>query len=216
MFNTFRSAVSIFAALTVITGVVYPAIITLVAQGLCPHQANGSLIYKPENVDEHAHIDIRDWRGTDDKERAPTPIGSELIGQHFSGEGYFWSRPSATAPTPYNAAASTGSNYGPTNAAQLDAVKQRVEHLRTGGHDGRSPVPIDLVTASGSGLDPHITPAAAEYQVPRIARARGLGDYVVRRAIAEKIESRSLGVLGEPRVNVLQLNLALDQLESAK
>jgi K+-transporting ATPase ATPase C chain len=210
--NTLRSTAIMFLALTLVTGVAYPAIVTLLAQSFFPHQANGSLVYKPTEGGEDQHINIRDWWGASDKE-APAPIGSELIGQQFSSDRYFWSRPSATGPVPYNAAASTGSNYGPTNPAQLDAVKQRVELLRSSGSDEKSPVPVDLVTASSSGLDPHISPAAAEYQVPRIAKARGLGDYVIRRVVAENIEGRTFGLMGEPRVNVLRLNLALDQLK---
>jgi K+-transporting ATPase ATPase C chain len=203
-----------FLLLAVVTGLAYPAAVTLLAQTFFPRQANGSLIYAPTAGAEEDHINIRDWWGTNEDADAPAPIGSELIGQQFSSDRYFWGRPSATGPTPYNAAASTGSNYGPTNPAQLDAVKQRVEHIRASGGDDLSPVPVDLVTASGSGLDPHISPAAAEYQVPRIARARGLGDYVIRRVIAENIEGRTMGLLGEPRVNVLRLNLALDGWEA--
>jgi K+-transporting ATPase ATPase C chain len=201
-----------FLTLTIVTGVAYPAVVTLLAQALFPHQANGSLAYRQSDVAENKHINIRDWWGENDSADAPTPIGSELIGQQFASDRYFWSRPSATGPTPYNAAASTGSNYGPTNPAQLDAVAARVDHIRGSGADEQSPVPVDLVTASGSGLDPHISPAAAEYQAPRIARARGLGDYDLRKLIAEHIEGRTFGLLGEPRVNVLRLNLALDQL----
>lgn len=216
MLNTLRTTAIMFLALTLVTGVAYPAMVTLLAQACFPHQANGSLTYRPTDDGQERHVNARDWWGANEVFEGPAPIGSELIGQPFSGERYFWGRPSATGPTPYNAASSTGSNYGPTNPAQLDAVKQRVESLRASGGDERSPVPVDLVTASGSGLDPHISPAAAEYQVPRIARARGLGDYVVRRVIAENIEQRTLGLLGEPRVNVLKLNLALDQLDSAQ
>jgi K+-transporting ATPase ATPase C chain len=201
-----------FVALTLVTGVAYPAIVTLLAQTFFPHQANGSLAYA-QTEDAEQHVNMRDWWGATEAKAGPAPIGSELIGQQFSSDRYFWSRPSATGPTPYNAAASTGSNYGPTNPAQLDAVKQRVEHLRATSGDERSPVPVELVTASGSGLDPHISPAAAQYQVPRIAKARGLGDYVVSRVIAENVEGRTLGLLGEPRVNVLRLNLVLDQLK---
>jgi len=211
--NTLRSTAIIFVALTLITGVAYPVVVTLLAQGFFSHQANGSIVYRPENAAGDEHINIRDWWGMDTEgSESARAIGSELIGQQFSNEKYFWGRPSATGPTAYNAAASTGSNYGPTNPVQLDAVKERVVHLRASGNDERSPLPIDLVTASGSGLDPHISPAAAEYQVPRIARARGLGEYVVHRLVAENIEGRTLGILGEPRVNVLRLNMALDQV----
>lgn len=216
MLKTLRSTIIVFVLLTFVTGVAYPAIVTLLAQTLFPHQANGSLVYAADATGDEAHVNIRDWWGTQDATPGPPAIGSDLIGQPFASDRYFWGRPSATGPTPYNAAASTGSNFGPTNPAQLDAVRQRTEHLRASGHDARSPVPVDLVTASGSGLDPHITPAAAEYQVPRIARARGIGDYEVRLVLAENIENRTFGVLGEPRVNVLRLNLALDQLDAQK
>jgi K+-transporting ATPase ATPase C chain len=216
MLNTLRSTVVIFALLTFVTGVAYPVVVTVTAQVLFPHQANGSLVYAQDDSSNENTVNIRDWWGSEENVARPQAMGSALIGQSFSGDRYFWGRPSATGPTPYNAAASTGSNYGPTNLVQLDAVKQRVEHLRASGHDARSPIPIDLVTASGSGLDPHISPAAAEYQVPRIARARGIGEYEVRRVVAESIETRTLGVLGEPRVNVLRLNLALDKLDSQK
>jgi K+-transporting ATPase ATPase C chain len=210
--NTLRSTAIMFVALTLVTGVAYPAIVTLLAQTFFPHQANGSLVYAPTSPAEE-HVNMRDWWGATDANDGPAPIGSKLIGQQFASDKYFWGRPSATGPTPYNAAASTGSNYGPTNPTQLDAVKQRVEHLRSTSGDERSPVPVELVTASGSGLDPHISPAAAQYQIPRIAKARGLGDYVVSRVVAENVEGRTLGLLGEPRVNVLRLNRALDQLK---
>jgi K+-transporting ATPase ATPase C chain len=212
--NTLRTSIVVFVALTLITGVAYPAVITLIAQIVFPHQANGSIVYAPEGgaVDDR----VRDWwgKGRNEPDRVKA-IGSELIGQQFSAEGYFWGRPSATSPIPYNAAASTGSNYGPTNPTQLDAVKQRVESLRQSELDEHSAVPIDLVTASGSGLDPHISPAAADYQVPRIARVRGIDEDEVRRAIAENVEGRTIGLFGEPRVNVLRLNLALDELEGS-
>jgi K+-transporting ATPase ATPase C chain len=210
--NTLRSTAIMFVALTLVTGVAYPVAVTLLAQTFFPHQANGSLAYADAD-DAEEHVNMRDWWGATDAKEGPAPIGSDLIGQQFSSGHYFWGRPSVTGPTPYNAAASTGSNYGPTNPAQLDAVNERVEHLRSTSGDEQSPVPVELVTASGSGLDPHISPAAAQYQAPRIARARGIGDYVVRRVIAENVEDRTLGLLGEPRVNVLRLNLALDQLK---
>jgi K+-transporting ATPase ATPase C chain len=214
MLNTLQSTVVIFALLTFVTGIAYPTVVTVLAQTLFPHQANGSLVYASDASGAEGHVNIRDWWGTEDASPNPKAIGSVLIGQPFSSDRCFWGRPSATGPTPYNAAASTGSNYGPTNPAQLDAVKQRVEHLRASGLDASSPVPVDLVTASGSGLDPHITPAAAEYQVPRIARIRGVGEYEIRRVVAENVEGRTLGMIGEPRVNVLRLNLALDRLKS--
>jgi K+-transporting ATPase ATPase C chain len=186
MWSVVRQAFLVFVALTVVTGVAYPIVITVIAQVVFPHQANGSLIERDGKV-----------------------VGSELIGQQFDDPKYFWSRPSATSPA-YNGAASTGSNYGPTNPAQLDAVKARVENLRKAHPEQTGPIPIDLVTASGSGLDPHISPAAAEYQVGRVAKARNLGVEVVRVLVAKHTVGRQLGVLGEPRVNVLELNLELD------
>jgi K+-transporting ATPase ATPase C chain len=139
-------------------------------------------------------------------------VGSELIGQQFNDPRYFWSRPSATGPTPYNAAASTGSNYGPTNPAQLDAVRGRVDALRK-AHPGQSEsVPVDLVTASGSGLDPHISPAAAEYQVARVAASRGVSEQTIRDLVGQHTSGRQFGLLGEPRVNVLELNLAIEDV----
>jgi K+-transporting ATPase ATPase C chain len=184
-----RQTVLMFVALTLITGVAYPLAMTAIAQVLFAHQANGSLIV-----------------------RNGTTIGSELIGQQFDDARYFWGRPSATSPIPYNGAASTGSNFGPTNPAQLDAVRSRVDSVRNAHPDQRQPVPVDLVTASGSGLDPHISPAAAAYQVRRVARARKLKEEQVRELVASLTVGRTLGVLGEPRVNVLELNLALDDL----
>jgi K+-transporting ATPase ATPase C chain len=178
--------------LTVVTGLAYPALVTAIAQTLFNHQANGSVI-------EH------------DGKR----VGSELIGQKFDADNdtelrYFWSRPSATAPA-YNGGASTGSNYGATNPTQLDAVKARIATLRDKHPDQKDkPVPIDLVTGSASGLDPHISPAAAEYQVTRVAKARGMSAEKVRALVARHTEGRTFGALGEPRVHVLRLNLALD------
>lgn len=182
-----RASVVVFVVLTVITGVIYPAVVTLVAQVAFSREANGSIVPK------------------DGK-----PTGSELIGQPFDGPTYFWSRPSATGPVAYNAGSSSGSNLGPTNPALLDAVKGRVETLRAAHPEQKGPVPVDLVTASASGLDPHISPAAAEYQAERVAKARGLSVDSVRQLIAKHTDGRTLGVLGEPRVNVLLLNLALD------
>jgi K+-transporting ATPase ATPase C chain len=189
MLRTFKDALLMLVALTVVTGVVYPLIVTGIAQGLFPAQANGSLI-----------------------ERDGKPVGSALIGQPFSDPKYFWSRASATSPMPYNAGASSGSNQGPLNPALADAVKGRIEALRAADPDNKAPVPVDLVTASASGLDPHITPAAAEYQVARVAKVRGIAPEKLRALVAEHTEGRQLGFLGEPRVNVLKLNLVLDAL----
>ncbi len=188
MFKQLRAVILMFVALSVLTGVVYPLAVTLVAQVVFPHQAGGSLITAQGNV-----------------------VGSKLIGQAFDDPKYFWSRPSATSPTPYNSASSSGSNLGPTNPALLDAVKDRIEKLHKAQPDQTSPVPVDLVTASASGLDPQITPAAAAYQIPRVARARGISVEEVTRLVTDHTQGRTLGLLGEPRVNVLELNLALDK-----
>jgi potassium-transporting ATPase KdpC subunit len=191
MFAQLKAAVLMLIVLSVLTGIVYPLVVTGIAQAGFSRQANGSLI-----------------------ERDGKAVGSALIGQPFSDLKYFWSRPSATGPMPYNAGASSGSNQGPLNPALADAVKARVEALQKADPDNKGPVPVDLVTASSSGLDPHISPAAAEYQVARVAKARGLAADRVRALMAEHTEGRQLGFLGEPRVNVLKLNLALDALES--
>jgi K+-transporting ATPase ATPase C chain len=185
-----RPALVLLLALTVLTGVVYPLVVTGVAQALLPRQAAGSLILRGGHA-----------------------VGSRLIGQGFGDPGHFWSRPSATTPQPYNGTGSTGSNLGPLNPALTDAVKARVAALRAGDPGNTAPVPVDLVTASASGLDPEISVAAAEYQAARIARARSLPVERVRALIAAHTEGRLLGVLGEPRVNVLELNLALDALK---
>jgi K+-transporting ATPase ATPase C chain len=174
----------------VITGVIYPLIVTGIAQLVFPRQANGSLIVNNGKT-----------------------IGSSLIGQSFSSPKYFWARPSATSPMPYNAANSSGSNLGPLNPALIENVKARIEQLKKADATGKPLVPVDLVTASGSGLDPDISPAAAEYQVSRVARARNLDESKVRELVAKLTKSRQLSVLGEPRVNVLELNLAMDDLK---
>jgi K+-transporting ATPase ATPase C chain len=175
-------------ALTVLTGIAYPLLVTGIAQLAFPHQANGSLV-----------------------ESGGKTVGSTLIGQPFSDPKYFWSRPSATSPQPYNAMASSGSNQGPRNPALADAVKDRVKALRDADPDSKPAVPADLVTASGSGLDPEISVAAAEFQVHRVAKARGLAEDKVRALVSANTSGRTFGVLGEPRVNVVSLNLALDQ-----
>ena len=173
--------------LSVLTGVVYPLAVTVLAQLCCAHAAGGSLLRKGDTL-----------------------VGSALLAQPFDRPGYFWPRPSATAPQPYDPRSSGGSNLGPTNPAQIDAVKQRVAQLQAADPANTLPVPVDLVTASGSGLDPDISPAAAEYQVPRVARARGLSEQAVRAQLAAHTQQRQWGIFGEPRVNVLELNLALD------
>jgi K+-transporting ATPase ATPase C chain len=173
--------------LTLLTGVAYPLLVTGIAQLAFPAAANGSLLRDGDKV-----------------------IGSRLMGQPFSDPKYFWSRPSATSPMPYNGGASSGSNQGPLNPALKEAVEGRVKALRDAGSDGALAVPVDLVTASGSGLDPHISPAAAAYQVARIAKACGVPEDKLRDLVARHTEGRTLGILGEPRVNVLELNLALD------
>jgi K+-transporting ATPase ATPase C chain len=182
-----RPALTLLLALTAITGIAYPLLVTGLAQLLFPGASNGSLI-------------LRDGKA----------VGSSLIGQPFADPKYFWGRPSATAPFANNAASSGGSNLGPTNSALTDAVKQRIDALRAADPGNRAPVPVDLVTASGSGLDPQISPAAAAYQAARVARVRGLTKGKVDALIAAATEGRQFGVLGEPRVNVLALNLALD------
>lgn len=188
MSSYLKPAAIMLFLLTLVTGAVYPALVTLIAQTLFREQANGSLI-------KTAHGEV---------------VGSHLIGQSFSDSNYFWSRPSATATYPYNAAASGGSNLGPTNPALSEAVAARIRTLKHYDPDNQAPVPVDLVTASGSGIDPHISPAAAAYQVHRIAKTRKLDEAKVRELIAANTQGRQWGVLGEPRVNVLQLNLALD------
>lgn len=186
--RTLRPAIVVFGGLTLLTGIVYPLAVTGIAQLIFPHQANGSVV-----------------------ENNGAIVGSALIGQRFADAKYFWSRPSASA-TPYDASVSGGSNAGPLNPALADAVKQRVAALRAAHPDQAGSVPVDLVTASASGLDPDLSPAAAYYQSARVAGARGLTQTEVNTLIAHQIKPRLLGVLGEPVVNVLQLNLALDAL----
>lgn len=181
----------LFAMLTVITGIAYPLVVTVVAQVLFPSEAHGSLIV-----------------GKDGK-----TVGSGLIGQPFSDPKHFWSRPSGTSPQPYNGGSSGASNLGPTNPALADAVKSRIEALRAADPGNMAPVPVDLVTASGSGLDPHISVAAAKYQVQRVAKARGLPADRVMQFVDANTEGVILGFLGEPRVNVLRLNLDLDEMK---
>lgn len=182
-----RPAIALLLLLSVVTGVAYPLVVTGVARVLFPAQAEGSLL-------------VRDG----------TPVGSSLIGQPFDDPGYFWGRLSATASVPYNAAVSSGSNLGPLNPALATAIETRVAALRQASGGDPRPIPVDLVTASGSGLDPHVSPAAAAWQVPRVARARGLSPAAVEAVVARHTEGRELGFLGEPRVNVLAVNLALD------
>ena len=182
-----RPALSLFLVLTVVTGLAYPAAVAGLARALFPAQAAGSLIEHEGRV-----------------------VGSTLVGQNFTDPGHFWGRPSATAPYPYNGAASGGANQGPLNPALIDAVKARIAALRAADPSNDAPFPVDLVTASGSGLDPHISPAAAEYQVARVARARRLDPGVVRELVARHRSEAQFGLFGDARVNVLTLNLALD------
>jgi potassium-transporting ATPase KdpC subunit len=186
-----RSAVIFLALFTIVTGVIYPLIVTGISQVAFHHQANGSL------------IESKDGKY----------LGSELIGQPFDEAGYFWGRPSATTPFPYNAASSSGSNYGPLNPALLDGIQNRIKALKAADPDNTQPIPVDLVTYSASGLDPHISIAAALYQVPRVARQRGLSETQVLALVNRFTQGRQLGILGEPRVNVLLLNQALDQIK---
>ncbi|NRO97454.1 potassium-transporting ATPase subunit KdpC [Paraburkholderia sp. NMBU_R16] len=189
MKNLLRPTLVLFAAMTLITGIAYPVIVTAIGQAVFPRQANGSIL-----------------------ERDSKPVGSELIGQQFDAPDYFWGRLSATTPNPYNAQNSGGSNLGPTNPALADEVKGRIQALRAADPTNTAPIPVDLVTSSGSGLDPDISPAAAVYQASRVAKARGLTLDQVYRVIEQNTSGRQFGVLGEPRVNVLRLNLALDRI----
>ena len=188
MFRQLRTATLMLLTLTLLTGGIYPLVVTAIAQLMFPNQANGSIVLNKEQK-----------------------IGSSLIGQSFTSPKYFWSRLSATSVTPYNAAASSGSNYGPMNPALTESVTARITALKSAG-GLTSAVPVDLVTSSASGLDPHISPAAAELQVERVANARQISVDDIRKLLAEHTEGRTFGVLGEPRVNVLLLNVSLDQM----
>jgi len=190
MKNLFRPLIVIFVVLTAITGLAYPAVMTAFGQAAFHNQANGSLIEQNGKV-----------------------VGSQLIGQQFDAPQYFWGRLSATSPMPYNPQGSSGSNLGPTNPALLDEVKGRLDALKAAGTDMSKPVPVDLVTSSGSGLDPEISPAAAAYQIERVAKARNLAANDVQALVDRYTVGRQFGVLGEPRVNVLELNLALDEMK---
>jgi K+-transporting ATPase ATPase C chain len=189
MWQSIRTAVLLFAVMTLLTGIVYPLAVTGLAQALFSRQANGSLIKISEGK-----------------------IASELVGQPFSGPRYFWGRPSATMPVAYNGASSTGSNLGPSNPALTEAVRKRITALRTADPENGLFIPVDLVTASGSGLDPHISPAAALYQVSRVAKTRGLDEGKVEELVRMHIRDRQFGIFGEPTVHVLRLNMALDAL----
>lgn len=189
MLNYFKPAVLLLLLLTVLTGVIYPLLVTAFAQLFYANKANGSLIY---NAQEQA-------------------VGSALIGQAFNQPKYFWGRASATAPYPYNAAASSGSNLGPTNPALVDGVNMRVKTLQAVDPTNKAAIPVDLITASASGLDPHISLAAAEYQIKRVAKTRNMDESKLRELVNSQTETRQWFILGEPRINVLQLNLALDQ-----
>jgi K+-transporting ATPase ATPase C chain len=192
MKNILRPVLVLFAALTVVTGLVYPIVVTAVAHAAFPHQANGSLIEKDGKA-----------------------VGSELLGQQFDAPSYFWGRLSATSPNPYNPQASGGSNLGPTNPALADEVKGRISALHDADPTNTAPIPVDLVTSSGSGLDPDISPAAAAYQIDRVAKARKLSPNDVDALVQRETTGRQFGILGEARVNVLKLNLALDELKPA-
>jgi len=192
-FSEIVPALRMLVVLTALTGLVYPLVMTGIAQIAFPKAANGSLIVINGKT-----------------------LGSTLIGQPFDDPKYFWSRPSATSPQPYNGASSGASNQGARNPALADAVKDRIKALRDADPDNKAPVPVDLVTASGSGLDPHLSVAAAEYQIGRVAKARSLPEQQVRSLVSENTDARTFGILGEPRVNVLALNLALDRAGGAK
>jgi len=185
-----RSALVLLGVMILLTGIIYPLFVTLIAQIVFPYQANGSLIVGEGKI-----------------------LGSELIGQQFDREGYFWGRPSATQPLPYNGSASSGSNYGPSNEALLGNIQKRIEALKQSDPENTMSIPVDLVTYSASGLDPHISLAAAMYQVPRVARVRHVSEGILQVMVNRYTEGRQFGVLGEPRVNVLRLNLALDEIK---
>ena len=193
MLTLIRNAFVMLLLMTVLTGAAYPLVATGLAQAIFPAQSNGSLVMKDGKA-----------------------VGSSLIGQSFTEPKYFWGRPSATTPMADNGASSTGSNLGPTNPALTDAVKQRIDALRAADPGNDAPVPVDLVTASGSGLDPEVSPAAAQYQLMRVAKARGVEPAKVQQLVAQATTGRQFGLLGEPRVNVLQLNLALDALQAKR
>ena len=189
--KSLRTSLISILLFTAITGLMYPLTVTGISQIIFPGRANGSMLVKEGKV-----------------------VGSELIGQAFTSPKYFWSRPSATSPFAYNAGASSGSNYGPLNPALLEATGKRMKELKALDSLSTNPVPVDLATASGSGLDPHISIAAAVYQVPRVARSRHVSEQQIRSLLDQYTEGRQLGILGEPRVNVLKLNLALDEMNS--
>jgi K+-transporting ATPase ATPase C chain len=190
MNSLLRPAIVLFVIMTAVTGVAYPLVVTAIARVAFPAQAGGSLIVKDGQA-----------------------VGSRLIGQSFSDPKYFWSRPSATSPQPYNGVASSGSNQGPLNPALTDAIKSRIDALRAADPSNTAPVPVDLVTASASGLDPEISVASVQYQSARVAAVRGISPDAVRALIATHTRGKFLGIIGEPRVNVLELNLALDGLK---
>lgn len=194
MNSILKPALILFTILTLLTGVAYPLLVTGLAQLIFPQQANGSLL-----KDEHG-----------------SAVGSTLIGQSFQSPGYFWSRPSATSPYPYNAGASGGSNFAPVNPLLADSVRQRIETLKANDLSAKVAVPVDLVTASASGLDPHISPAAVAYQIKRVALSRNIPETEVRKLVEEQTAQRQWGLFGESRVNVLVLNRALDEISKAR
>ena len=189
MLLTLRRSVVSLLLMVIVTGVAYPLVVTAIGHVVFPHRSHGSLIVQDDKI-----------------------VGSELIGQPFEDPKYFWPRPSATSPAPYNAGASSGSNLGPSNPKLVQAVQARIARLKAADPDNSLPIPVDLITASGSGLEPYISPAAAQYQVPRVARARGLAATQVQQLVSQNTWGRQWGFLGEPRTNVVTLNLALDRL----